>query len=110
MLFGFRDGTFMTVVYSSFAISCLLLQLCMYCFVGDYLTSHAGDLRIAAYSCTWYNFPPSFTKDLIFVIMKSGNAYQLTAGKILRMNMENFTSIVKTMASFFSFMKLMIVK
>lgn len=100
----------MTVAYSSIAITCLLVQLYAYCFMGDYLSSHAENLRVAAYSCTWYNFPTSLTRDILFLIIKSSKTNQLTAGKVVRMNMENFTSIIKTMASFFSFMKLTVVK
>lgn len=109
MLFALRDHYYATLLFTPSSIILLLLQLCMYSFVGDCLSSQVEEVRNASFNCSWYNFSPSFAKDVLFVIMKSNDPFYLTAGKVFRMNFEGFTRIIRTMASFFSFMKITII-
>nr|UEN71257.1 olfactory receptor 74 [Gregopimpla kuwanae] len=109
ILFGLRDGNYSILVYSAVTVSLLLLQLYIYCYAGDYLASQAKGIRDAAYSCSWYNFRPSFAKDIMFVVVRSNRLFHLTAGKMFRMNIQGFTTLLKTIMSFFSVLKLTIV-
>ncbi|XP_043275202.1 odorant receptor 45b-like [Venturia canescens] len=99
------DGTTAILALISFYI--LSLQLFLYSYAGDYLMSQIEKIRFAAYCGPWYDLSPTIVKDLMFVMCRSNRTFNLTAGKVVCMNMDNFKNIFKTMASYFSVLKIM---
>nr|UEN71197.1 olfactory receptor 14 [Gregopimpla kuwanae] len=108
LILGIRYGETVGIIYVCMAIYVLTLQLYLYCYAGEYLSSLMEDLGDAAFKCCWYNLSPTIIKDLLFVVLRSQCPFYLTAGKFYAMNIENFKNIVKAIASYFSFLKLMI--
>lgn len=92
---------------SFFAVELLLMQLFLYCFAGEKLSSMIFKISLASYNSCWYNLPGNLSQDLYFILMVSLKPYKLTAGKMLPMNMNTFTSILKATFSFFSVLRLM---
>ncbi|XP_057323637.1 odorant receptor 13a-like [Microplitis mediator] len=88
-------------------ISLVYVQLFLYSYVGEQLRTQANKMQSTIYNCPWYNMSPKITKDMVFTIMRTNYSFNLTAGKMYFMNMENFKNIIKTMGSFFSVFRLM---
>ncbi|XP_011300023.1 odorant receptor 13a-like [Fopius arisanus] len=94
-------------------ISCLIIriylvyvQLFMYSYVGENLSSYAETLAINVYNSPWYDMPQDIIKDIKFIIMRTNYRFNLTAGKLYSMNIENFRTMVTKIASFFSVLRL----
>ncbi|CAD6211169.1 GSCOCT00013812001.3-RA-CDS, partial [Cotesia congregata] len=82
------------------------VQLFIYCYVGEQLRTQADRMGSTIYNCSWYNMPSKISKNIVFMIMRTNYSFNLTAGKMYSMNIENYKNIVKTMASFFSVLRL----
>ncbi|XP_057339962.1 odorant receptor 13a-like [Microplitis mediator] len=86
------------------------VQLFLYSYVGEQLRTQANKIQLTIYNCPWYNMSPKITNDMVFMIMRTNYSFNLTAGKMYFMNMENFKNTIKTMGSFFSVLRLMFIK
>lgn len=86
----------------------LMLQLLLYCYVGEELSSNICKLSLATYESSWYSLPIKFSQDMFFILMIAEVPFTLTAGKMLSINLKTFTSIVKATFSFFSVLRLML--
>nr|AQN78426.1 olfactory receptor 24 [Meteorus pulchricornis] len=84
------------------------LQLFMYCYAGEQLSSQAMKLENTIYNCPWYDMPPDSVRSMSFVIMRCRYPSNLTAGKIYCMNFQNFVNIIKTTTSYFSVIRLLL--
>ncbi|KAI4488418.1 hypothetical protein M0804_005266 [Polistes exclamans] len=84
----------------------ILVQLFLYSYAGDYLSSLFKDVCQVIYNCTWYEFSPSHVRNLMFIIMRTHIPFNLTAGRFYIMDIENFKNIVKTCFSFFSVLRI----
>ncbi|XP_043498405.1 odorant receptor 47a-like [Polistes fuscatus] len=83
-------------------LSTFLLQLLIYSYVGEYLRNQMEQVGYAAYGSAWYDFPISWRKDLIFLLMRSQQLVEIAAGYFFPVNMRTFMSIVKTSLSYLS--------
>lgn len=109
LLISIKNADYVTVGAMIVRIFLAYLQLFVYSYVGEQLSSQASKLQAAIYNSPWYNMSSDVVKDMIFVIMKCNYPFNLTAGKIYDMNISNFTGIVKTISSYFSVIRLMLV-
>lgn len=85
----------------------LYIQLFLYSYSGEQLSTQAEILKVAIYNCSWYRMQPSLIKDLSFILMRNNYPFHLTAGKIFDMNFSSFKNIIKTTFSYFSMLRLM---
>lgn len=90
------------------AIQVLMIQLFLYCYAGDLLTSKVQMVTLASYQSLWFEFPISLSKDMLFIMMKAGRPFALSAGKLLPINMNTFSNILKLSVSYFSVFRLML--
>lgn len=88
----------------------LYIQLFMYCYTGDKLSSQNEKLQIAIWNTPWYTISPNIVKDMILIMMRSNKKFDLTAGKIYIINLESYTQLIKSMASYFTVLRLMFVE
>nr|QNL14972.1 olfactory receptor 28 [Aulacocentrum confusum] len=109
LLISLRDGDLLGIFESLIRLDLFYIQLFIYSYAGDHLTSNIEKVKFAVYCCEWYSFPLGTAKNLVFVIMRINRHFHLTAGKFYRMNLENFKNIVKLMGSFFSVLRLIFV-
>nr|QHN69105.1 odorant receptor 19 [Sirex noctilio] len=89
-------------------LNAVLIQLFLYSFSGDYLKTQSEGVAYAIYDCYWYNLPPDEVKDLGLVMIRAGIPLILTAGKFFVMTLESFKDILKTSASYMSFLRVMV--
>ncbi|XP_036141365.1 odorant receptor 13a-like [Monomorium pharaonis] len=71
------------------------------CSAGEYLSLKSKSIADAIYETLWYNMPSHQSK-VIFIIMRSQKRLTITAGKMMDMSFETFTSIMKASASYVS--------
>ncbi|XP_011298918.1 odorant receptor 82a-like [Fopius arisanus] len=100
-----KDGA--TAINFTIFISIFLVQLSIYSYAGECLSSSISYLQTCLYCCPWYQMTPKTNKDFVFIIARCGKPFHLTAGKIIPMNLESYTDILKTLISYFSVMRAM---
>ncbi|KAF3423721.1 hypothetical protein E2986_11813 [Frieseomelitta varia] len=60
----------------------VMVQLYLYCYVGEKLTVESIDIADTAYHCEWYNLPPKDAGLLIIIMCRATSSpLKLTAGK-----------------------------
>ncbi|KAK0073651.1 hypothetical protein PV326_013201 [Microctonus aethiopoides] len=91
-------------------ISLTYVILFMYSYAGEKLCNEVANIQMAVYNISWYEMPIATRKDMIFMIMRCNSPFNLTAGKLCDMNLSNFANIVKSMASYFSILRLMLIE
>ncbi|XP_046592010.1 odorant receptor 13a-like isoform X1 [Neodiprion lecontei] len=84
-----------------------LVDLYVYCFIGECLILESTRISDAVYDCAWYEMPPSQAKDLILVMARSQKPLHLTAGKIFVFSLEIFSEFVKTSMAYLSVLRAM---
>ncbi|CAD6223126.1 GSCOCT00014066001.2-RA-CDS, partial [Cotesia congregata] len=103
-----RDYFYKIIYHATGTILYFSSQIFIYCYAGEKLSSKVEESCNSVYDCCWYDFSISMRKDIVYIIQRLNKQYHLTAGKFYHMNLPNFTNIVKTMVSFFSVMRLVI--
>ncbi|XP_008560592.1 uncharacterized protein LOC103580566 [Microplitis demolitor] len=104
-----KEQKIMEAVVITAAISLnVSFELFLYCFVGEKLTNEVDKSSFAMYSTSWYNLKPNVWKNIMFVTLKCSKEFRITGGKLFKMNLENFKTIVKTLGSFLSVIRLVV--
>ncbi|XP_063981315.1 odorant receptor 13a-like isoform X2 [Diachasmimorpha longicaudata] len=104
-----KMGITSSVVLSWVArIYVMYIEIFIYCYIGEKMSSYADRLQGTLYNCRWYNMPTNNVKDIEFMIMRNNLFCHLAAGKVLIMNYESFTKITKNLFSFFSILRIML--
>lgn len=107
MIISIKTGNGVAMFGVLIALYILSLQLFLYCCAGDSLETRIEKLRDSVYFCRWYDLTPKIVKDLIFVMSRCNDTFRLTAGKVYRMNIDNFKNIIKAMGSYFTMLRIM---
>ncbi|XP_011065037.1 PREDICTED: odorant receptor 22c-like [Acromyrmex echinatior] len=79
----------------------------IFCFCGEYLSAKSKMISDAAYESIWYDFKPNECKLILFIILRSQRRLTITAGKIMDLSLEGFTSIIKASVSYISLLHAM---
>ncbi|CAL1674371.1 unnamed protein product [Lasius platythorax] len=85
----------------------ITLEVFILCFAGEFLSAKSKSISDAVYNSLWYNMPPSDGRILLFVILRSQKRLTITAGKVIDLTLEGFTSIMKASASYVSVLNAM---
>ncbi|XP_043665354.1 odorant receptor 13a-like [Vespula pensylvanica] len=96
--------------FFTFYIIYVLLQLYLYCYVGEQLWSESTEVARAAYECKWYELLPNEARSLILIIRRSRSPLRLTAGKFCIFNHELYSSVLKTSMGYLSVLRATIMK
>ncbi|KAH0557444.1 odorant receptor 13a-like isoform X2 [Cotesia glomerata] len=107
MIISLRNGDTATVVNGVIILYILNLQIFLYSYAGDRLSSGIANLHTAIYCGKWYNLPQRAIKDLVFIMLRTHKTFNLTAGRIYAMNIDSFKNILKATLSYFSVMQAM---
>ncbi|XP_011065191.1 PREDICTED: odorant receptor 24a-like [Acromyrmex echinatior] len=73
-----------------------------FCFCGEYLTAKSKMIGDAAYKSVWYDFAPKESKLVLLIILRSQRRLTITAGNMMDLSLEGFTSILKASVSYVS--------
>ncbi|CAD1475246.1 unnamed protein product, partial [Heterotrigona itama] len=72
---------FQTVFLCIYTVS-VMVQLLLYCYVGERLTFESTDIADTAYNCEWYSLPPKNARLLVIIMCRAvSSPLKLTAGK-----------------------------
>ncbi|KAL0134063.1 hypothetical protein PUN28_001143 [Cardiocondyla obscurior] len=78
------------------------LEAYIFCFAGEYLKNKSREIGIAAYSTAWYNMKSKDSRVLLFIILRSQKELTLTAGNMMELSLQSFTSIMNISGSYLS--------
>ncbi|XP_076229089.1 odorant receptor 10-like isoform X2 [Nomia melanderi] len=99
----------LVMVMKTFIVMATLLgQLFAYSLVGEYSKNQFEGIGQLAYCSSWYNAPPNLTRDIMFLLMKTQYPVHLKAGRFFVINMETYTSILRTSMSYLSVLRVMV--
>ncbi|XP_032669834.1 odorant receptor 22c-like [Odontomachus brunneus] len=87
---------------SGLAYAGITAEIFIFCFIGEYLDIKSRSLADAGYNSLWYNMSPSYSKNVLFIIMRSQKQLTITAGGLMNLSLEVFTSMMKASVSFIS--------
>lgn len=97
----------MTIVNTIIIFCVMSLQLFLYSYAGDRLSSEMANLRVSAYFSPWYKMPSRLSRDVLFVMIRYQKNFNITGGKIYRIDIDNFKNLIKALGSFFSVLRIM---
>nr|KAF7432442.1 hypothetical protein H0235_005366 [Vespula pensylvanica] len=79
-----------------------LIQLYLYCYVGEMLIVESSAIGTSAYMSQWYNLFPKDARNIFFVMHRCSIPLRLTFGKIGTFSMETFSQILRTTVGYLS--------
>ncbi|XP_077261516.1 odorant receptor 13a-like isoform X1 [Temnothorax americanus] len=85
----------------------ITLEVFILCFAGEFLSAKSRSISNAIYESLWYDMPPTNSRILLFVILRSQKRLTITAGKFVDLTLEGFTSIMKASGSYVSVLNAM---
>ncbi|XP_018401487.1 PREDICTED: uncharacterized protein LOC108778732 [Cyphomyrmex costatus] len=69
------------------------MEAFIFCYGGEYLNSKSKEIGFATYNCAWYNLKSKHSRILLLVILRSQEQLTLTAGRIMDLTLQSFTSV-----------------
>ncbi|XP_012215916.2 odorant receptor Or2-like [Linepithema humile] len=100
-----KQGENLTLLHFIWYISanvCVLLHMCLYCAIGEFLVTQSEKIHSATYEYLWYTLEPKAAKHLILVMLRAKKPLYITAGKTFPMTMATFCNLLKTSAGYVS--------
>ncbi|XP_071568995.1 odorant receptor 82a-like [Temnothorax nylanderi] len=85
----------------------IILEVFLYCFAGEFLSAKSKSISDAIYETLWYNLPPSDSRIILFMMLRCQMQLTITAGRIIDLTLEGFTSIIKASVSYISVLNAM---
>ncbi|XP_035778677.1 uncharacterized protein LOC118459436 [Anopheles albimanus] len=101
LLMGF-DSRILNLALLLFIV---ILETYAYCTLGTQLTEKSGEVLQALQSLAWYEQPVSIQKQLLVMIRRSQMPTVLTAGKLIPVNIAQFSAMVQKSYSFYLVLK-----
>ncbi|XP_011690952.1 PREDICTED: odorant receptor 13a-like [Wasmannia auropunctata] len=74
-------------------VTYILLQLYLYCYIGEKLFVESTKIAYAAYDCSWYNLPASEVRSLMIIICRARLPLYISAGRFCSFNQELFGEV-----------------
>ncbi|XP_011065195.1 PREDICTED: odorant receptor 82a-like [Acromyrmex echinatior] len=92
----------MVLIKSMFLYTVKTLEVFVFCYAGEFLSSKSKSISDAIYESLWYNMIPSDSRILLLIMVRSQKRLTITAGKIFDLTLEGFMSVMKASASYMS--------
>ncbi|CAL1674368.1 unnamed protein product [Lasius platythorax] len=97
-----KDGATVVLLKSAIFYVAVTLEAFIFCFVGEYLSAKSKSIGDAVYESLWYNMTTAECRILLFVILRSQKRLTITAGNVMDLSLEGFTTVMKASASYMS--------
>ncbi|CAL1687679.1 unnamed protein product [Lasius platythorax] len=91
-------------LYMAVAALILLSHTFLYCGAGELITQQCNAVYRAVCELEWYKLESRKARNLIILMMRINEPFRITAGKIVPLTMTTFCSLLKTSASYISFL------
>ncbi|KAG7191106.1 hypothetical protein KM043_007140 [Ampulex compressa] len=108
IIVSIRHHDSIEIVKSIVIAQFLMLQFLLISCSGDLLLHHSELIFSAIYNTSWHEFKPNIVKDLVFMMMRAKVPLRITGGKFIYVSRRTMMDILKTTASFVSFLQLTI--
>ncbi|XP_018354632.1 PREDICTED: odorant receptor 47b-like [Trachymyrmex septentrionalis] len=93
--------TFSNLIYFVVVLD-LFSHMCIYCAVGEVLTTQYDKIHYAVYFNEWYTLNAKNTRDLVLLMLRTSKPLYLNFGKLFPLTMGTFCSLLKTSAGYIS--------
>ncbi|XP_011867936.1 PREDICTED: odorant receptor 45b-like [Vollenhovia emeryi] len=77
-------------------------HMCLYCAVGEMLTTQCDRIHCAVYFNEWYTMDPKRARNLILLTIRTHKPLYLNIGKVFPLSMATFCNLLKTSAGYIS--------
>ncbi|XP_011867939.1 PREDICTED: putative odorant receptor 69a, isoform B isoform X2 [Vollenhovia emeryi] len=77
-------------------------HMCMYCAVGEMLTTQCDRIYYAVYFNEWYTMDLRNARDLVLLTIRTSKPLYLNIGKVFPLTMATFCNLLKTSAGYIS--------
>ncbi|XP_070156566.1 odorant receptor 13a-like [Polyergus mexicanus] len=102
-MFGEMNQLFLfQIIFLVIYVVYILLQLYLYCYIGERLFIESTKIADAAYDCSWYNLSACEAKLLIIIMCRARLPLHITAGRFCCFNRELFSEILKRSVAYMS--------
>ncbi|XP_072759928.1 uncharacterized protein [Anoplolepis gracilipes] len=98
---------FVVVGTSIMSFNVIMIQLFLYSYMGETLSSKTEAISQAVYLSEWYNLPADIVRDLCFIIARANVPTRIKAGKFYYIDFNSFKNVLKASVSYFSVMQIM---
>ncbi|XP_046815754.1 uncharacterized protein LOC124422863 [Vespa crabro] len=100
---GGKDGIILIqIVFLLLCITYVLLQIYLYCYIGEELISESIGIMDAVYECEWYDLSSNKARSLIMIMIRAKVPFFITAGKFCSFSHKLFCNILRTSMSYLS--------
>ncbi|XP_043519511.1 odorant receptor 22c-like [Frieseomelitta varia] len=91
------------ITFLCYYVVCAMVQLLLYCYVGERLAFESTDVAETAYHCEWYNLSPEIARLLIIIMCRArASPLKITAGKFCWFTVSLYSQVLKSSASYIS--------
>ncbi|CAL7939524.1 unnamed protein product [Xylocopa violacea] len=97
-----KEYLILHIFFMLFYVIYVMLQLYLYCYVGERLLIESIEMANAAYDAEWYKLSPKNARLLIIIICRSRLPLQITAGRFCSFTMMLYFQILKTSMGYVS--------
>lgn len=98
---------FAVVGTSIMSFNVLMIQLFLYSYMGETLSSKTEAISQAVYLSDWYDLPATIVRDLCFIIARANVPVHIRAGKFYNIDFNSFKNVLKASVSYFSVLQIM---
>ncbi|XP_018354228.1 PREDICTED: uncharacterized protein LOC108755611 [Trachymyrmex septentrionalis] len=95
---------FSQIIYAIVGITSLLTHTFLYCGAGELITEQCEAIYRTLNDLEWYKLESKKARCLILLMTRASEPFRFTAGKIIPLTMTTFCSLLKTSASYISFL------
>ncbi|XP_032669826.1 odorant receptor 13a-like [Odontomachus brunneus] len=99
-----KSGILMQTVLAYLSV---LLEAFIFCFASEYLSAKSKSIGDTAYETFWYDLSTRECRILLLIIVRSQKYLTITAGSVMSLTLNSFTSIMKASASYISLLHAM---
>ncbi|XP_070158798.1 uncharacterized protein [Polyergus mexicanus] len=99
-----QEAMLQIVVYFVAFVS-LTFNIYIFCYIGEQLVDRYQKIGIKCYMIEWYRLPHNKARNLIFLMIMSNYPIELTAGKMMAININSFSNILKTSMAYINLLR-----
>jgi len=85
-----------------------MIQLFIYSYMGEALSSKTQAISHAIYLSKWYDLPTNIVRDIHFIIARANVPVCIRVGKFYIMDFNSFKNVLKVSVSYFSVLQIML--
>nr|AXY83389.1 putative odorant receptor 10 [Conopomorpha sinensis] len=88
-----------------FYMSCILVQIFLYCFYGNEITYESMKIMESVYEMNWLDISPSQRRALIIFMERVKRPIEPKAGHLIPLTASTFITIIKSSYTFYTVLK-----